>query len=38
LLDWGIDAEWATNLKNSVKKDLDYWENTRAYKKIKETE
>ena len=38
LLDWGIDAEWATSLKNSVKKDLDYWENTRAYKKIKETE
>lgn len=38
LLDWGIDAQWATNLKNSIKRDLDYWEDTRTYKKVKETE
>ena len=38
LLDWWVDAQWATDLKNSIKSDLDYWENTRTYKKIKETE
>lgn len=38
LLDWWVDAQWATNLNNTIKSDLDYWENTRTYKKIKETE
>lgn len=38
LLDWGIDAKRATNLKDSIKRDLDYWENTRTYKKVQETE
>lgn len=38
LLDWGVDAQRATDLKNSIKSDLDYWENTRTYKKVKETE
>lgn len=38
LLDWGVDAQWATDLKNSIKSDLDYWENTRTYKKVKDTE
>ena len=38
LIDWWVDAEWATKLKNSIESDLDYWENTRVYKRVKEAE
>ncbi len=38
LLDWGIDAKWATDLKNEIKRDVDYWENTKTYQKVKNTE
>ena len=38
LLDWGIDADWLTKAKENIKSNLDYWENTRVYKKVKETE
>jgi len=38
LLDWAVDAQWATNLKNNIEKDLKYWENTRVQQRAKEAE
>lgn len=38
LIDWWVDAQWATDLKNSIEDNLDYWENTRVYKRVKEAE
>ena len=36
LLDWAVDAQWATDFKNSIEKDLEYWENTRVQQRAKE--
>ena len=38
LLDWVADTDWSESIKQSFKSDLEYWENTKTYQKIKETE
>ena len=38
LADWWIDAKWLDTLKWNIKSNLDYWENTRVYKRVKETD
>lgn len=38
LLDWVADTDWSESIKQSFKRDLEYWENTKTYQKVKETE
>lgn len=38
LLDWVADTDWSESIKQSFKSDLEYWENTKTYQKVKETE
>lgn len=37
MLDWASDAKWVENMKSNIERNLDYWENTRVYKKVGET-
>jgi len=37
MLDWASDAAWVDVLKEDIESNLDYWENTRVYKRVWET-
>lgn len=37
MLDRASDAKWVNDLKSNIESNLDYWENTRVYKKLSET-
>lgn len=37
MLDRASDAKWVEDLKSNIESNLDYWENTRVYKKVSET-
>jgi hypothetical protein len=34
MLDWASDAKWVEDMKSNIENNLDYWENTRVYKKV----
>lgn len=38
IADWWIDAKWLDDVKKNIESNLDYWENTRVYKRASSVE